>query len=190
LARQAFGCLGLALAAAGPAQGKSRRSRSPSPVTGTSTGRLSAQPGARSVRRPQTGRYRGRQRRWPGLSTHRGLGVPAMCSHRLDPGVGQPSGLRVVHLVRRGAGRPPPRQGRAHIDGGAARLTEARVSIMQRKTKRRPDAFAAERRRAAPYTRLDKTSASMFPLVRATFSNPLRSRQRRFESCRGHWSEA
>jgi len=28
-----------------PAQGKSRRSRSPSPVTGTSTGRLSAQPG-------------------------------------------------------------------------------------------------------------------------------------------------
>jgi hypothetical protein len=29
-----------------------------------------------------------------------------------DPGVGQPSGLRVVHLVRHGAGRPPPRQGR------------------------------------------------------------------------------
>ena len=45
LARQAFDCLGRALAAAGPAQGKSRRSRSPSPVTGTSTGRLSAQPG-------------------------------------------------------------------------------------------------------------------------------------------------
>ena len=37
----------------------------------------------RSVRGPQTGRYRGRQRRWPGLSTHRGLGVPAMCSYRL-----------------------------------------------------------------------------------------------------------
>jgi hypothetical protein len=67
----------------------------------------------RSVRGPQTGRYRGRQRRWPGLSTHRGLGVPTMCSHRhADPGVGQPSGLRVVHLVRHGAGRPPPRQGR------------------------------------------------------------------------------
>src|SRR6266487_2772649 len=47
---------------------------------------------------------------------------------------------------------------------------------MQRKTKRRPDAFAAERRRAAPYTRPDKISASMFPLVRATHSNPLRSR--------------
>jgi poly(3-hydroxyalkanoate) synthetase len=30
---------------------------------------------------------------------------------------------------------------------------ETRVSIMQRKTKRRPDASAAERRRAAPYTR-------------------------------------
>jgi hypothetical protein len=45
LARQASGSLGRALAAAGPGQGKSRRSRSPSPVTGTSTGRLSAQPG-------------------------------------------------------------------------------------------------------------------------------------------------
>jgi len=32
LARRAFDCLGLALAAAGPAQDKSRRSRSPSPV--------------------------------------------------------------------------------------------------------------------------------------------------------------
>src|SRR5262245_44085303 len=40
----------------------------------------------------------------------------------------------------------------AHIDGGAARLAEARVSIMQRKTKRRPDAGAAGRRRVAPYT--------------------------------------
>ena len=66
------------------------------------------------------------------------------------PGAGQPSGLGVVHLVRHGAGRPPPRQGRAHIDGGAARLAEARVSIMERKTKRRLDAFAAERRRTAP----------------------------------------
>jgi hypothetical protein len=47
---------------------------------------------------------------------------------------------------------------------------------MQRKTKRRSDAFAAERRRAAPYTRPDKISASMFPLVRGLHSNPLRSR--------------
>ena len=68
-------------------------------------------------------------------------------------------------------------------------LTEARVSIMQRKTKRRPDAFAVERRRAAPDTRPDKISASMFPLVRGVHSNVLRSRERRFESCRGHWSE-
>jgi len=45
VARQASGCPGLALAAAGPAQGKSRRSRSAPPVTGTSTGRLPAQPG-------------------------------------------------------------------------------------------------------------------------------------------------
>jgi hypothetical protein len=74
----------------------------------------------------------------------------------------------------------------AHIAGGAARLTEARVSIMRCKTKRRPDAFAAERRRSAPYTRPDKISASMFPLVRATHGNGLRSRARRFESCRGH----
>jgi len=41
VARQASGCPGLALAAAGPAQGKSRRSRSAPPVTGTRTGRLS-----------------------------------------------------------------------------------------------------------------------------------------------------
>ena len=74
----------------------------------------------------------------------------------------------------------------AHIQGGAARLTEAQVSIMQRKTKRWPDACAAERRRAAPYTRPDKISAGMCPLVRGVHSNPLRSRERRFESCRGH----
>ena len=73
-------------------------------------------------------------------------------------------------------------------NGGAARLTEARVSIMQRKANCRADAFAAERRRAAPHTRPDKISASMFPLVRAMHSNPLRSRARRFESCRGHRS--
>jgi hypothetical protein len=103
-----------------------------------------------------------------------------------DPGAGQPSGLRVDHPVRHGAGPPPPQPGRAHIHGGAARLTEARVSITQRKTKRRPGAFAAERRRAAPYTRPDKISASMFLLVRGVHSNPLRSRARRFESCRGH----
>jgi hypothetical protein len=60
---------------------------------------------------------------------------------------------------------------------------------MQRKTKRRLDAFAAERRRTAPYTRPDKISASMFPLVKRKHGNGLRSRERRFESCRGHWSE-
>ena len=72
------------------------------------------------------------------------------------------------------------------MDGGAARLTEVRVSIMQRKTKRRPDACAAERRRAAPYTRPDKISANTFRQVRAIQGNGLRSRERRFESCRGH----
>jgi hypothetical protein len=87
-------------------------------------------------------------------------------------------------------GRPPLRQGCVHIQGDAARLTEAQVSIMQRKTKRWPDACASERRRAAPYTRPDKSSASMFLLVRGVHSNVLRSRERRFESCRGHWSEA
>jgi len=73
---------------------------------------------------------------------------------------------------------------------GAARLAEARVSIMQRKTKRRADAFAAERRRAAPYTRPAKISASTFRPVRAIQGHGLRSRERRFESCRGHSSEA
>jgi hypothetical protein len=61
---------------------------------------------------------------------------------------------------------------------------------MQRKTKRQPDAFAAERRQAVSYTRPDKISASMFPLVRATHGNGLRSRERRFESCRGHCSKS
>ena len=74
----------------------------------------------------------------------------------------------------------------AHIGGGAVRLTEARVSIMQRKTKRRPDASAAECRRAAPYMRPGKISASTFWQVRAIQGNGLRSRARRFESCRGH----
>jgi hypothetical protein len=77
----------------------------------------------------------------------------------------------------------------AHIYGGAARLTETRVSLMQRKTKRRPGGFAAERRRAAPYARPDKISSTMFLLVRGVHNNPLRSRERRFESC-GHWSKA
>jgi hypothetical protein len=74
----------------------------------------------------------------------------------------------------------------AHVDGGAARLAEARVLIMQRKTKRRAAAFAAECRRAAPDTRPDKISAGTFRRVRAIQGNGLRSRARRFESCRGH----
>ena len=37
--------------------------------------------------RTTTSRHRSGQRRWPGLSTDRGLGAPAMCSHRL-PSVG------------------------------------------------------------------------------------------------------
>jgi len=36
-----------------------------------------------------------------------------------------------------------------------------------------------------PDTRPDKTLMSMFPLVRATHNNPLRRRERKFESCRG-----
>jgi hypothetical protein len=38
---------------------------------------------------------------------------------------------------------------------------------------------------AAPDTPPDRVYANSFPLVRATHSNPLRSRERRFESCRG-----
>jgi hypothetical protein len=82
LARQAFDCPGRALAAAGPGPGQVAK------ITISVAGhRHGYRPAvgaarARSVRGPQTGRYRGRQRRWPGLSTHRGLGVPAMCSHR------------------------------------------------------------------------------------------------------------
>jgi hypothetical protein len=101
LARQAFANLGRALAAAGPGQvakitisvaGHRHEYR---PAVGAAR--------ARSVRGPQTGRYRGRQRRWPGLSTHRGLGVPAMCSHR--------------HV--RVADRPSHRRSLAHQGPGA-----------------------------------------------------------------------
>ena len=116
-----------ALAAAGPAQGKSRRSRSPSP----SPARVPA--GCRRSPGEVCSRTTNRQIPWqaetlarPEYSSRSGRSGHVLTS--ADPGVGQPSGLRVVHLVRHGAGRPPPRQGRAHIDGGAARLTEARVS--------------------------------------------------------------
>jgi hypothetical protein len=47
---------------------------------------------------------------------------------------------------------------------------------MQRKRKRRPDACAAERRRAAPHTRPAGTPAATFPLVSAIPGNGLRSR--------------
>ena len=113
LARQAFDCLGRALAAAGLAQGKSRRSRSPSPVTGTSTGRPSAQPG-RGLFADHKPADTGRQRRWPGLSTDRGLGVPAMCSHRQEsdasrlcrPRADRPVRSQWMRSSRRSACRP------------------------------------------------------------------------------------
>src|SRR5215472_216439 len=37
--------------------------------------------------------------------------------------------------VQHGAGRPPPRPGCPHIEGGPARLTEARVPTRRRETK-------------------------------------------------------
>ena len=44
--------------------------------------------------------------------------------------------------------------------------------------------------RVAPDTRPGKTRENAFVLARAVQGNSLRSRERRFESCRGHWSEA
>ena len=44
--------------------------------------------------------------------------------------------------------------------------------------------------RVAPDTRPGKMRQSAFALVRAVQGNSLRSRERRFESCRGHCSEA
>jgi len=44
--------------------------------------------------------------------------------------------------------------------------------------------------RVAPDMRPDRTFGSTFWQVRAIQGNGLRSRERRFESCRGHWSEA
>jgi hypothetical protein len=43
--------------------------------------------------------------------------------------------------------------------------------------------------RVAPHTRPGGALQTMFTLVRVLQCNPLRSRVRRFESCRGHWSE-
>ena len=111
VARQASGCPGRALAAAGPAQGKSRRSRSPSPVTGTGTGRLPAQPGRglfadQNRQIPRQAETLAR----PEYSSRSGRSGHVLTSAR--SGADQPSDLRVVHLVRHGAGRPPPRQGR------------------------------------------------------------------------------
>jgi hypothetical protein len=42
----------------------------------------------------------------------------------------------------------------------------------------------------APDTPPIMVRGNSFPLARALHGNPLRSRVRRFESCRGHWSEA
>jgi hypothetical protein len=55
----------------------------------------------------------------------------------------------------------------AHIEGGAARLTDARMPDMQRQTKADREAYAAGRRRAAPDTRPARTPATTFPLVSA-----------------------
>jgi hypothetical protein len=49
---------------------------------------------------------------------------------------------------------------------------------------------AAQVRRAAPDTPPDRVWANSFLLVTAIHSSPLRSRVRRFESCRGRWSRA
>jgi hypothetical protein len=59
----------------------------------------------------------------------------------------------------------------------------------------RGDVTAAERHapgrpdRAVPDTRPGRTPASTFPQARGMHGNGLRSRERRFESCRGHCSE-
>jgi hypothetical protein len=43
---------------------------------------------------------------------------------------------------------------------------------------------------AVPDTCPGRTPARTFPLVRRVHGNGLRSRERRFESCREHWSKA
>lgn len=76
-----------------------------------------------------------------------------MRAHRQMRASAQSPGLRVVHPAGTEQDGHLRDKVAAHVDGGAARLAEARVPVMQRETKRRADAFAAERRRAAPYTR-------------------------------------
>jgi len=111
-------------------------------------------------------------------------------AYHADPGVGR-TGLRVAAcrpLVRRSDGDLRD-QVAAHIEGGAARLTEARLSIVWCETKPDREACTAGRRQPAPDTRPARTTEITFPLVSAIPGNGLRSRERRFESCRGHWSE-
>jgi len=100
-------------------------------------------------------------------------------------------GLRV-------AGHRPPGSARRRTATSATRLppisraalrTSRKVSIMRRETKAGREACTAGRRRAAPDARPARTPPAAFPLVSAIPGNGLRSRERGFESCRGHWSE-
>jgi hypothetical protein len=78
----------------------------------------------------------------------------------------------------------------AHIEGGTARLTEAWVSIMRCQTKAdrggpHCGASAGCARYAPGQDTCEHVSAGQ-----CDTGNGLRSRERRFESCRGYWSEA
>ena len=53
----------------------------------------------------------------------------------------------------------------------------------------RSECPAARSRGVRPIRARGKTRVSVFALVRAVQGNSLRSRERRFESCRGHSSE-
>ena len=94
------------------------------------------------------------------------------------------------------AGHRPPGSARRRTATSATRLppisraalrTSRKVPIMQRESKADREACIAGRRRAAPDARPARTPAAAFPLVSAIPGNGLRSRERRFESCRGHW---
>jgi hypothetical protein len=79
-----------------PVQGKSRRSRSTSPVTGASTCQPSTPPG-RACLRTTTGRHRDGQRRKPGLCTDRGRNGR---SHRQVAAAHNPSPFRKINSAR------------------------------------------------------------------------------------------
>jgi len=104
-----------------------------------------------------------------------------------------PSGLHVAAHRPPGSARRRTATSATRLPpiSGAALRASPKPGCRSRNVRRKPaGGLHCRRRQAAPDTRPARTPAATFPLVSAISRNGLRSRERRFESCRGHWSEA